>query len=157
MLCIFFSLILKPVSRDDWLLGWNTSVKILLPLPPPASLFNAILIFWILPLSHHSWLPIVLPTSPVATGRKWPVHSSAGRAANIISKNQGLKRSLVSSLNDYEKQLRHWSHQFKDRGMSTEATNTWVAFLCHSKSLVSKWKITNIKLNIDKSIFQLKN
>lgn len=72
-------------------------------------------------------------------------------------RNQGPEHSLVSSLNDYEKQLRHWSHQFKDWGMSTAATNTWVAFLCHSKSLESRWKIINIKLNVDKNIFQLKN
>ena len=71
-----------------------------------ASFFDAVLMFWILPLSQRSWLLIVLPTSPVATGGKLPVHSSAGRAANVISKNQGLEHSPVSSLNDYEKQLR---------------------------------------------------
>jgi len=68
-----------------------------------ASFFDAVLMFWILSLSQCSWLLMVLPTSPVATGGKQPVHSSAGRAANIIGKNQGLEHSLVSSLNDYEK------------------------------------------------------
>lgn len=52
-----------------------------------------------------------------------------------------LEHSLVSPLNDCDKQLRHWSHPFKVWGMGTAAVNTWDAFLCHRESLDSRWMI----------------
>lgn len=36
--------------------------------------------------------------------------------------------TLVSSLNDFKKQLKRWSHQFQDWGMNRVATNAWGFF-----------------------------
>lgn len=89
---------------------------------------------------------------------KWLLYCSTGRAASSISKKQGLEHSLVSSLNDYEKQLRQWSHWFKDWGMNIVATNAWVSLPHWEPSVWVKEgkKLINIILKVYKNIFQLK-